>query len=304
MRKFFKTATAFFVFAAFLNVYGGVAKKTIKPKNVDETAKVKILGRTYVYYALNEEKPAIVSVRGPAKIKIYARGVCNGKTEKLSFEVRYSLDGGKPVAKRFRGIPVSEKAEFVGLPNVRPTENRNVTIKIPEGYHTLEVFAPKNGAKVYAKFHLYRKKAKKKKKWISLEPLAPVQPVNLIANEELAEYYRFSKTNPVRVSVIGPTQLRILTRAETDEPTKKNVRYRVTVSENGELLNSYLLWTSRSYSTQYEKGSDYIANKAREIILNVPEGLHVYEIASPDENSSVLARFFIPYKDVNIGLGK
>jgi predicted transcriptional regulator len=288
---------------ATTSVFGGSGKKTIKPVNAEEKTRIEILGRTYNYYALKNKDFLTLDVRGPAKIKVYTRAMLSKNEKNATYSISYFIDGKKTGKKKFKSVPASKKAHFVDMPNFVPAENRNLTIELGEGFHTVRFKLNDALPPVFAKFHLF-KKTRKKKKWAAMQPLEPVEHVYLIADEELVEYFGFGKGRPLRLTVIGPTQLRILTRTEITNTNKKRVSYRLQIFERENLINSFQLYSVRSYSTRFEKIPNAIPSKAREIVVNVPEGLHTYVIKTPDENVKLYARFFIPTEDIDLGLNK
>ncbi len=299
--RIFKTLILLLIILIFSeNSFAGKLKKIIKPVNAKEKVNLEILGKQYTYYSLEKSKPLILKVTGPAKIKIYTRAMLPKKIEKTHYTIKYVIDNKKKKIKKFHNIPFSKKAIFTTGEYKYSSQNRNITIKIRKGKHTIKIYANPENVKVYAKFQLIKKS--KKRKWIVIEPLKPKEPVLLIANEEILSYFRSNSNSPVVVSVIGPTKLRILSRAEDANSQKKTIKYGIKIISKTDEEKSFLLWTNRSHSVNYKDDVNFVACKAKEIILDVPEGLHYYSIYPEGETKSVIVRLFIPYKDVNVGL--
>ncbi|MCU0370177.1 MAG: hypothetical protein MUC31_02080, partial [Bacteroidales bacterium] len=107
---------------------------------------------------------------------------------------------------------------------------------------------------------------------------------------------------PLKVSIIGPTELRVLTRTENHFEMKGRIHYRVQVREGGNVLNTYQLSSEVSEVAIYKDVHDMVPGTACEFVIIVPDGKHVYEILPLDQDkSSLLGRLLIPVKDVRPG---
>jgi len=106
---------------------------------------------------------------------------------------------------------------------------------------------------------------------------------------------------PLKVDIIGPTELRVLTRTENHFQMKGRINYRVQVKENGSVINTYQLYSKVSEVAVYKDEKDLIPGVACEFVIYVPKGNHVYEIVPLDKDkSTLLGRLLIPVKDVNL----
>ncbi len=77
--------------------------------------------------------------------------------------------------------------------------------------------------------------------WVTLSPMYPKEPVDLVSRENVIHYFRFSKSKPLKVKITGPTILRILNRMENHYYMKGKINYRLQVKEDGDIKNTYLL---------------------------------------------------------------
>ena len=125
-------------------------------------------------------------------------------------------------------------------------------------------------------------------KWIAMEPLKPYDEIELSANEESVDYYRFTGQKPLNVEVIGPTELRLLTRVENKEnkyTMQGDVNYRVQIRKAGQVVKTFQLTSKRSETTAYKDSSIFVPGEAGEIVLKIPEGKQQFEIVPLDEIS-------------------
>ena len=82
---------------------------------------------------------------------------------------------------------------------------------------------------------------------------------------------------------------------------KGRINYRLQVKEDGEIRHTCLLSSVRSEITSYKKDGNKIPGKAKEIVINVPSGTHIYEIIPLDKDKkTILGRILFPKKDINL----
>lgn len=293
-----------FIFAGSVLIPPAQAAKkkhvTLKPDNAQHGITIVSLGKNRTYYALRAKQPTVVSTKGPGELRVLTRAcfTADGKNE-LAYRIVYRVDGAE--VQTFDAVSVpSQNARYKDARLGAPGDSKDIRIKVGLGYHTIELVLSDSLPAVSARF-LFIPRKQKKMKWVSLCPLAPVEPVDLFAGESTAHYYRFSKDKPLRVEIIGPTALRVLTRVENSFDMKGRVRYRVRVSQGGQVLRTFQLSSRRSETTTYKKNSKLIPGKAREIVFSVPKGQYRYEIV-PLDNDTMLGQILFPLKDAKLGL--
>lgn len=275
--------------------------RSLKPRNAGKGIATVISGKTRYYYPLSAKSASIISLRGPGELRVITRARFKpGEKDKVKYKIWYRLDGGKAKEKKFGGVKRSKKATYRKGTLGVPGQLKDFIIPVSSGFHTLEIKLSEAKTPVAARY-LFTPKKQKKRHWIPLTPLSFVEPVDLIAREEVVHYFRFSPQKPLKFEINGPTEVKILTRIENHYNMKGRIQYRLQVKRDGKIVNTYLLSSKRSEITSYKTNSKLIPGKAREIFIEVPKGRHVYEIIPLDKDkSSVLGRILFPKKDVNI----
>jgi len=214
--------------------------------------------------------------------------------------VLYTIDGGEQKTKAITGIERSKKAAYADGALGVPGELKTFEIELSRGSHTIE-FRLKDLTFNVAARYIFTPSKPKKQEWLAFSPMFPSEPVDLISRETTTSYYRFSMDKPLKVDIIGPTELRVLTRTENHFQMKGRINYRVQVKENGKVINTYQLYSKVSELAVYKDVKDLIPGTACEIVIIVPGGKHVYEILPLDQDkSSLLGRLLIPVKDVKL----
>ena len=265
----------YFPFGSFVQ---GSDTKVIKPKNAITKIKTVISGKNRTYYPLQFKDPSIISVKGPGKLKIITRvRFVSDEEQRLNYNLYYRIDGTLESKVEFNNVKRSQTAtyknHFIGVPGI----GKNIILELGLGEHTIELWLGAKTPKVAARY-LFTKIKEKKINWVSLSPLYPKEPVDLVSRENVIHYFRFSKSKPLRVKITGPTILRVLNRIENHYYMKGRINYRLQVKEDGDVKHTYLLSSVRSEVTTYKKDSEKIPGKAKEIVISVPDGTHIYEI--------------------------
>jgi len=291
----------FILFAQWNFVSADSKTSVLKPKNATTKIKTIVSGKSKNYYPVLKNSPSIVSVKGPGKLKIITRVQFNSeKFEELDYVVCCKLDGNVMDDVVFENVKRSSNALYIDDSYGTPGDAKDIILELGAGEHTIELWCGTEFPNFNARY-LFTKTKQKKIDWVTKSPLYPNEPVDLVNNEDVIHYFRFSKSKPLKISITGPTVLRVLNRLENHYYMKGRINYRIQVKEDGYIKNTYLLSSVRSEVTAYKKDGKKIPGKAKEIVINVPGGTHIYEIIPLDEDkNSILARILFPKKDIKL----
>ena len=273
----------------------------LKPTNFINKVTTVISGKSRNYYALDSEDATIINIQGPGKLRVLTRGRFISKSNnKINYEVAYSVDGGDQQIVKMYGVERSNKATYLNKTLGVPGQLKDFEIELGRGYHTISFKLSYENIPVASRYSFLPTKAKKKE-WIAFCPKRPSEPVDLISREETVSYYRFSMEKPLIVEVIGPTELRVLTRIENHYQMKGRIDYRVQVKENDQVISTYQLSSRPSEVAEYKDDSELIPGKACEFVIDIPKGRHIYKISLLDKDkSTLLGRCLLPKKDVKL----
>ncbi len=277
--------------------------RVLKPTGFLQSITIDVSGKPSQYYSLSSEQASVISVVGPGKLRVITRGRFLPKqpASKINYEIQYIINGGKPQKAKIAGAVRAEASRYADGIIGTPAQGKEIEIVLGIGSHTIEFLLPAKSASVEARY-LFSPTKDKKTSWVSFCPLTPMEPVELIANESVVKYYRFSNEKPLKVEINGPTQLKIMSRVENHYKMKGRINYRIQVAENNTVLNTYQLSSTISETTSYRDVSKLIPGKACQFVIEVPKGKHVYELTPLDKDKkTVLSRLLIPEKDVKIG---
>lgn len=275
--------------------------KILKPTNYVKSVTTLISGKPRKYYSLNSATPSVITLQGPGKLIVNTRGrFAPSQKELINYEVLHTLDGVNQKSKVFTSVNRSADAVYENKSLGVPGALKTFEINLGRGSHTLE-FKMKDEKVPVAVRYVFKPIKDKKQEWIAFSPLTPSEPVDLISGESTTSYYRFSAAKPLKVTIIGPTELRILTRAENHVGMKGRIHYRIQVKEASNIISTYQLSSDRSETAFYKENKNLVPGKACEMDITVPAGSHTYTIIPMDEDkTTILGRLLIPKKDVKL----
>lgn len=298
----------------------GATWTSIKPAQAPEQVKLVVADKELTYYPLSSSKEVQVKINGPCRLKVVTRGEMPAKQSKVTYQISARRDQVKDyLITRSSGISAQAKPikkDFaIG-------ESRSVVFKVPKGEHTYTFSLPKGQkGSVYVRFLKEVKKGKKKatrasaksqkggtitpggvggipatSEYVGFQPLKGSPEVPIIVKEEVFTYYRATANQPVTVEVIGPTELKVVSRMEIQPAMRGILNYRVQLEENGKTSATYPLKAKPSPLATYKESSPNVLSQGSTIMLPVPEGTHRYRFFTPDSGVSILFRFYIPRK--------
>lgn len=279
----------------------GKKRIVVKPRSGGPEVIILVSGKPRIYHQLSATRPSVVEVNGPGELRVLTRASLNKQSHgETGYGILYRIDHGSrsefDVDGVERAVDAAYKEGFAGAPG----EVEELTLTIGRGHHSIEFLLRDSLTSVSARYLLIPR-TQKKITWITMSPLAPVEPVDLHAGEETLHYYRFSSMKPLRIEIIGPTELRIRTRLENSFTMKGRTNYRIQIREEGRVEQSFQLSSGRSEVTLYRTTPKLVPGKVREIVFKVPKGKHRYEILSLDDHT-ILGQVLFPQKDAKLGL--
>jgi hypothetical protein len=269
-------------------------------KPINKVTKVKTLvnGKARTYYALEKDNPSVLRLNGPGKLKLYTRAHFANKNDKpAEYTIAYSINGGKEkLLKVSQEHPSSNSTYPEGVLGI-PGQSKRFEIDLPIGANQIRFRLLENNKPVAVRYIF--KPVNLKYNWITFAPREYEGVYEIVTNETVSCYYKFSKSNPLNVSVIGPTQVMVFTRLAFDQQMEGDVHYRLQVNENGKVVNTYQLSNRLSDVSIFKEMKNVTPGKASKIVINVPEGKHTYQISPMEDiKSGFYSKLMIIRNDV------
>jgi len=271
--------------------FAGSKTKIIKPKNYNKKVTVLISGKKRNYYEISYKNYTMVQVRGPGKLRILTRAVLQNDEDKVKYKLIYKLNGLDEQIAEFDEVSKSVKSIFKNSSYGYTGIRKDIELNLERGENSIQLRNLNSGLKVVTRI-IFEPGKIKKKNWISYSPASSNEVEDLITKEEISHYYRFSKQQPLRIEIIGPTELRVLTRFENNYKMRGRIDYRIQVSSDDNVINTFLLSSKRSVITYYKDNPELLPGKAREIYIKVNEGMHTFLVYPLDD------KILFPEKDI------
>ena len=276
--------------------------KIIKPVNAKSKVTLNVSGTYRDYYPLSVKNASLISVKGPGQLKIITRArFLTGDKTTLNYRIFYRIDGSGKKNAEYKDVQRSVKAFYKNDSLAIPGDDEKIIVNLGSGEHNIKVWLDKDNPEVAARY-IFTPKEEKSLTWISLCPQEPNEPVNLLSDEDEVKYYRFSEDKPLKIKITGPTKLKVFTRIENHYTMKGRINYRLQVKEDKKVKHTYQLNSVRSETACYKKDGSKVPGKAKEIVFNVPNGIHYYQVTPLDKDkSTLLGRILFPKKDIKLG---
>ena len=286
------------VLALSLNVLGKSQFKLIKPDKSGKSVKIRIKGKDRTYYRLDKRQAVEFSIEGPTVVKVITRLDMDAykKSRKVDYTIQCEIDSAQTHFTKSgvlsKGVQLeSDKNSSIGAGV--PFE-----IKISEGLHNIKLYLKKDSKKtVYIRPMRISTEMTDGPERVAMHPQEFSSQVKILVKENEYDYYRVGSSDSLKLRIIGPTSVKVLTRLEYNVTMNGGKKYRLKVFENGSLKNTFLFATELSDAAVYLKAdADNRLSRGDDFYIEVPKGEHVYTFEVQDGGRSALLKFYIPAK--------
>lgn len=264
--------------------------KNLKPIETTGRKTEMIIGSKRRYYTLSKKKRTLVVTDGPGKLYVYARLKTN-KSNKMA--IKYVRDQ-KLVKTLVRdSLKSISSALYTSKEKTdRLSKLQKFVLKIPAGKHEFEFFESNKYSSTDVYFE-YIRELPKKWKDVSLPTEKTVQ-LKSVKTQKPRDYYRVDNEKTISIEVMGPTQIRIMSRVEFEYHMHSNVQATLMVYEGDKQVKAFKFSSKRSKKMEYVSDDDHIPGTLNKMYLEVPEGKHTYKLKVDNGGKSVLTRFSEP----------
>ncbi len=260
---------------------------------------LRIGGRTSLYYRVTPGEAAEVSVRGPARVKVIVRVEPRGDEGPVRMTVVVS-EGGRRLRRRvFETSLAPDSVRWVD--GGRATRSRALTVDVGEGTHRLRIRV--SGANLRAVgLRPLRKRARAGRDQVPLAARGPVAAITVNVRERPREFYVARRGTPVRVHVVGPARLRVVTRYVYAERERGRRAYGVVVRRDGREVLRRALTTKKSLVVECPQRPHWVFGRSRTFYVEVPRGEHEIEVEPErDRAPGIVVRFTIAREAISNG---
>ena len=104
--------------------------------------------------------------------------------------------------------------------------------------------------------------------------MAAARSVSVVEGEKSVTYYSVLPGRPVKLRIVGPTSLELLTRLEYDATMRGTQTYRLRLTERGSTLRDLQFKTTKATTASFAGLADRTPSKFDRVRLAFGEGLH------------------------------
>ncbi|MDP8240759.1 MAG: hypothetical protein P9X24_16845 [Candidatus Hatepunaea meridiana] len=262
-----------------------------------EKANLIVNGKKRNYWKLDKANSIIVNINGPSELKIITRMVLEKKKREGVYSFITHIDGERQSltarATEYIKSTINSKNK-----NQRIGCSRSIIFSVPSGKHEYRFSIPDDSNNIIYTRFLTPDGNKEKISYIAYLPRSFPEEVRVNVKEREYIYYRSSIGKPVEVEVIGPTQIKCISRLEYNHSTHGNKPYRIQVLEGDKIILTDFFTSDISGTASYAEKSNKVIGKGNASFINVPTGKHLYQVSTPDTDISIVLRFYLPESDL------
>lgn len=237
------------------------------------------------YFRITPDKPLTVPIEGPVSLRIVSRlELPRGSRQAVSYSLTVT-EGGKELER--------EDTESSASSQVRGSEakheigkSRRLGITVPEGRHVLTL-SLKGAPALLVRMHQAAPVANEEPT-VTLTPVEQPRSVTVTEGEKTILYHSVLPGRPVKLRVIGPTSLDLITRLDFSSAMRGTQTYRLGISDHGRRIREVEFKTTKSMTAVYTDLKDSVPSKFDRIRLPIGSGLHEISIdlLSPPRGSA------------------
>ncbi len=255
-------------------------------------------GNRIEYAALGPRDGVRCTLQGPRRLKLTSRYVFAATDgERVPYTLVVELEGQEVLRKRFTGQEQAAVAPCRG--DLRIGQLRRAYVDLPDGSHTVTVRAESDGDGKVA-VRLFRQVRRQRETWVAFAPerFAGVRHLQFESGNQ-SVYYQFTAEQPLQLTVIGPTTLRLSTRLDFDHTMNGGQVYALQVSIGGELWRTFHFDCIALTSALYVERPDILPGVRKNLRIPIPRGRHTVEVhcLRPD-GCSVATMIHLPKRHV------
>jgi len=237
-----------------------------------------------VYFRVTPEEPLGLTIEGPVRLRIVSRAELGGDPAGV---VRYHLritEGNTMLDEQSTESSASSLVRLAAG-NKAVCKSRRMQVDIPKGNHPLKLSLEGTPAVLVR----LQKAApgRGKETMVTLTPFEAARSVLLTEGEKTIPYFSVLPGKPVRLRVVGPTRLELLTRLDFDATMRGNQTYKLAISEGKRRLREVAFKTSKATTATYTNLEDRVPSKFDRVQLTIEEGAHEIsvELLEPAQGS-------------------
>ena len=248
------------------------------------------------YFKLGVDSSTFIDVTGPGDLKLLVRVAMPATSVVQSRWVLKVTEGPENVAV-VDTMSIASDATWKDSP-LRPSQGCKISIAVPDGIHRYKVTL-NSASKTFAGVRYLFSTGTAKVANSAVYPVDMLEATSVELKERVLDFFLADTVRAVRVKVIGPTQLRIITRLAYNGVMKGPQKYAAIVEVDSKPVTRAALETTKSPATSFTNHREWSVGESRTILVEIPEGTHEASVRLGSSTAPALAmRFTIPKEDI------
>lgn len=246
---------------------------------------VKVAGHDRHYFRVTPREPLALTIQGPAKVRVVSRAeFAKGSRGVQTYRLR-AMEGGKIIEELSTESSASEQVETGE--GEQAGKGRKLTFEVGEGSHNISL-ALDGAPAVLVRVRVAGKRPAVG--MVSLTPTDAARSLLLAEGEKTIPYYELTSAKPVRLRVIGPVSLDLVSRLCFDATMRGSLGYRITVTDGGRKVRDLVYTASKATTASFTNGRDLVPSKMDRVVLPLGAGTHelVFTLVEPARGSAVV----------------
>lgn len=237
------------------------------------------------YFRLTPQKPLSVPIEGPATLRVVSRvELPRGAKQVVSYTLRVTEGGRELDREDTESSPSSQVRDPQGRNEIG--KSRRLSVDVPAGKHLLTLSV--EGTPSLLVRLRQAVPARGEEATVSLTPVEAPRTVTVIEGEKSISYYSALPGRPVKLRVVGPTSLDLITRLDFDDTMRGTQSYRLGIGERGHRIREVEFKTTKATTAAYVNLRDRVPSKFDRVRIPIGEGTHeiTVELMAPPRGAA------------------
>ncbi len=274
------------VFAVLLATSAGAGKwETIERLPGRTPVTVLVEGKARNYFRITPDKPLTVPLDGPVVLRVLSRfELPHGSRQAVSYSLRVT-EGRRELDHQVTASSASSQV-FDSDHRNQIGKSRRLGVEVPAGRHVLAISVAGTSAVLVRLQQAAPRHGEEAT--VGLAPIDAPRTVTVTEGEKTILYSSVMPGRPVKLRVVGPTSLDLISRLDYDATMRGPQTYRLGLSERGRRLREFAFKTTKSTTALYTDLKDRVPSKFDRVRVPITAGLHeiTIELLAPARGSA------------------
>lgn len=248
------------------------------------------------YFKLAVDSSVYVTATGPGDLELLVRiSFPAGSKDHINWKLTVE-ENGTTITSHDETVAASDAAWQEST--ARPGDGVKVPVTVPEGDHRYKVTLT-SPLKSFAGIRYIMSADLAHEEKSAVYPAEMLGTTSIAVKAKVLDFFLADTVKPVKVKVIGPTRLRVVTRLAYSGTMKGGQLYSAVVSTDYGPEQRNPLQTFKATSSYFTNHKDWSVGESKTFYIDVPEGHHEVAVRLGSSTAPALAmRFTIPKEDI------